>query len=186
MQFRKLALATEEGGFAGSSHDTRNKKWCASGSKRTQNVTASRAILRIPSQQVHTEIAEILRRSWIYLSWLNGSACLLAEDYFKGPADERQSPRQSFVQHDPDAVPITRARNWKLCPLLGGHVIRSANQQRVTRRWFNIFNETKIENDDAPFVSDKHIRGLDVAMKLAQFVKVMNTFGQLPQCEAQA
>src|ERR1051325_9793379 len=109
MQFRQLALAADEGAFAEALCPGGNKKWRASRRERVQNVPAARTVLRIPSQQVHAEVAEILWCARIDFSGLNRPPRLLAQNDFEELAHERQTPRERLVQNHTDAVPIAGA-----------------------------------------------------------------------------
>ena len=50
----------------------------------------------------------------------------------------------------------------------------------------DVFHQSKIQNHNASFLCDQHVRRLDIAMQLPHLVQPIDSFGKLSQRIAQA
>ncbi len=181
VQFGQQAFAPDESRVGGCGQ-------CAGllNAERAQHLAAGRSRLSVAPQKFHAQVVEVLRSGWIDLEGLDGIARLLAHHDFEKFAFERQPSSQRLIQHHADAVPIAGFRDRHLRPLLGGHVIRRARQERLVQFWLNVFDQAKVENDHAAVAVHEHVRRLDVTMQLAHLVQAIDAFSELPQRRPQA
>ena len=150
MQFSDLPFAANKRARAYRRRRRCRRTW---NPQRPHDFPARRSGVRVPAQQTYAKIVKVARNIRINFPRLNWIARLLAQHHFKKFSAERKPASQRLIQNDADTIPIARFRDCRLGALLGRHVVRSPRQQRLAKLGVNVFDQTEIENHDAPLFS---------------------------------